>query len=92
MAINDSGGMTRMSSPEILAKANPDVILLTDFGFDRLSGRKDVLSLPGVSATKAARSGRIFRIEEHDIIYFGPRTGRNIDLIRHLIHQPGAPL
>lgn len=91
MAINDSGGMTRMSSPEILAKANPDVILLTDFGYDRLSGRKDILALPGVAATKAARDGRIFRIEEHDIIYFGPRTGKNVELIRTLIHQPGTP-
>ena len=90
-AINDSGGMTRMTSPEILAKANPDVILLTDFGYDRLSGRKDVLALPGVAATKAARDGRIFRIEEHDIIYFGPRTGKNVDLIRGLLHQPGTP-
>lgn len=90
MAINDSGGMTRMTSPEILAKANPDVILLTDFGYDRLSGRKDILALPGVAATKAARDGRIFRIEEHDIIYFGPRTGKNVELIRGLLHQPGT--
>lgn len=92
MAIEDSGaGMTRMSSPEILAKANPDVILLTDFGYDRLAGRKDILALPGVAATKAARDGRIFRIEEHDIIYYGPRTGRNVELIRTLLHQPGTP-
>lgn len=90
MAINDSGGMTRMTSPEILAKANPDVILLTDFGYDRLAGRKDILALPGVAATKAARDGRIFRIEEHDIIYFGPRTGKNVELIRGLLHQPGT--
>ncbi len=91
MAINDSGGMTRMTSPELLAKANPDVILLTDFGYDRLAGRKDVLALPGVAATKAARDGRIFRIEEHDIIYFGPRTGKNVELIRGLLHQRGTP-
>lgn len=91
MALNDSGGMTRMTSPEILAKANPDVILLTDFGYDRLTGRKDILALPGVASTKAARDGRIFRIEEHDIIYFGPRTGKNVELIRQLIHRPGAP-
>lgn len=90
MAINDSGGMTRMTSPEILAKANPDVILLTDFGYDRLAGRKDILALPGVAATKAARDGRIFRIEEHDIIYYGPRTGKNVELIRGLLHQPGT--
>ncbi len=92
MALADtSRGFTRMSSPEILAKANPDVILLTDFGYDRLSGRKDILALPGVAATKAARDGRIFRIEEHDIIYYGPRTGKNVLLIRQLLHQPGTP-
>lgn len=85
------GGFTRMSSPEVLAKANPDVILMTDFGYDRLAGRKDILALPGVAATKAARDGRIFRIEEHDIIYYGPRTGKNVALIRQLIHQAGTP-
>ncbi|MCC6316510.1 MAG: ABC transporter substrate-binding protein [Gemmatimonadaceae bacterium] len=90
MAI-DTAGFTRMSSPEVLAKANPDVILMTDFGYDRLSGRRDILALPGVAATKAARDGRIFRIEEHDIIYYGPRTGKNVDLIRTLLHQPGTP-
>lgn len=92
MAVNDTGSFgTRMTSPEVLAKANPDVILLTDFGYDRLAGRNDILALPGVAATKAARSGRIFRIEEHDIIYYGPRTGQNVEMIRNLIRQPGTP-
>lgn len=90
MAIDGEGGMQRITSPEMIAKANPDVILLTDFGYDRLAGREDILALPGVAATKAARTGRIFRIEEHDIIYFGPRTGRNVELLRTLIHQPGT--
>src|SRR5690242_12416544 len=31
----DSEGMQRMASPEVIAQANPDVILVTDFGFDR---------------------------------------------------------
>lgn len=92
MAIQDSSaGMTRMASPELLAKSNPDVILMTDFGYDRLAGRQDIMALPGVAATKAARTGRIFRIEEYDIIYYGPRTGKNVGLIRQLIHQPGTP-
>ena len=33
MAI-DTRGMQRMASPEIVAQANPDVILVTDYGFD----------------------------------------------------------
>lgn len=90
LAINDSGGMKRLTSPEIIAQANPDVILLTEFGYDRLSGLSDILELPGVSTTKAARTGRIFRIEEHDLIYLGPRTGENVLKLRELIHRPGS--
>ena len=89
IAIGDSGGMRQLSSPEIIAKANPDVILLTDFGYDRLAGRADILALPGVSSTKAARTGRIFRVEENDLVYIGPRTGENVIKFRELIHKPG---
>jgi iron complex transport system substrate-binding protein len=94
MALDDSGGMRQLTSPEIVAKADPDVILLTDFGYDRLAGRQDVLALPGVAATKAARTGRIYRVEENDIVYLGPRTGENVDKLRLLLHRPapnGAP-
>ena len=89
IAIGDSGGMRQLSSPEIIAKANPDVILLTDFGYDRLAGRADILALPGVASTKAARTGRIFRVEENDLVYLGPRTGENVIKLRELIHQKG---
>src|ERR1043166_5842195 len=37
MAI-DSKGMQRMESPETIAQANPDVILVTDYGFARPGG------------------------------------------------------
>lgn len=89
IAIGDSGGMRQLSSPEIIAKANPDVILLTDFGYDRLAGRDDILALPGVASTRAARTGRIFRVEENDLVYIGPRTGANVLAMRELIHKPG---
>lgn len=91
MAIDGDGGMKGLTSPEVIAKADPDVILLTDFGYDRLAGRSEILGLPGVSSTRAARKGRIFRVEEHDLIYLGPRTGENVNLLRELIHQRGAP-
>lgn len=90
MALEDTGrGMTRLTSPEVLAKSDPEVILMTDFGYDRLAGKEEILALPGVAATRAARNNRIFRIENHDINYYGPRTPDNIALIRTMIHQPG---
>jgi iron complex transport system substrate-binding protein len=81
-------GMQRMTSPEIVARANPDVVLMTEFGYDRLSGSKDkILELPGVSTSDAAKNGRIYRVEEHDLMYFGPSTGEGVQKLVKLIHQ-----
>ncbi len=89
MAVDDEKGMKQLS-PEIVAAANPDVILLTDFGYDRLGGSPEkIRELPGVASTRAFRDHRIFRIEEHDVVYPGPRTGANVLLIQKLIHQDG---
>jgi heme transport system substrate-binding protein len=53
MAVENTGrGMQRMESPEIIAKANPDVILLTDYGYDRLGGSVDqIKALPGIATS-----------------------------------------
>ena len=80
-------GMARITSPELIAKANPDVILLTGFGYDRLGSKEKVKQLPGVTLTNAAKNNRIYRVEAHDLIYFGPRTGENILQLQELIHQ-----
>jgi iron complex transport system substrate-binding protein len=75
-------------SAEVIAKEQPDVILATDFGFDRLGGSlQKFMELPGIALTPAAKNGKIYRVEEHDLVYFGPRTGENIIKIAKLIHQ-----
>jgi iron complex transport system substrate-binding protein len=87
MAI-DSNGMQRMASPEIIAQANPDVILVTDFGYDRLGAALDeIKELPGVATSNAAKNNRIYRIEEHELMYFGPRSGENLEKVAAIIHQ-----
>ncbi len=86
MAVEDEKGMRQLSA-EIVAASDPDVILLTDFGYDRLGSTEKVKELPGVSATKAAKNNRIYRIEEHDLVYLGPRTGENVIMLQQLIHQ-----
>src|SRR6476660_1936595 len=67
MAVENTGrGMQRLESPEIIAQANPDVILLTDFGYDRLNGSLDqIKALPGVGTSNAAKNNHIYRIEEN---------------------------
>jgi iron complex transport system substrate-binding protein len=86
MAVNDTSRMKQISA-EIVSKSDPDVILLTDFGYDKLGSVEKIKELPGVSSTRAAKSNRIFRIEEHDIIYLGPRTGENTLMLQKLIHS-----
>lgn len=87
MAI-EGNGMQRMTSPEIVAQANPDIILVTDYGFDQAGGTIDgIKNLPGVATSNAAKNNRIYRVEENQLMYFGPRTGENITKIASIIHQ-----
>lgn len=78
----------RNLSPEVILRSQPDVILATDFGFDRLGGDVEKFKeLPGIALTPAAKNGKIYRIEEHDLVYFGPRAGENVVKMAELIHK-----
>jgi iron complex transport system substrate-binding protein len=81
-------GMMQLSA-EIIAKANPDIILLTDFGYDKLGSLEQIKTLPGLAETAAAKNNRIYRVEEHDMVYIGPRTGDNVLILQKLIRQNG---
>ncbi|MDB5202520.1 MAG: transporter substrate-binding protein [Ferruginibacter sp.] len=77
----------RQISAEAVATANPDVIIATDYGFDKMGGMDKFISdIPGVALTNAGKNKRIVRFEEHDLIYFGPRSGDNIIKLMDLIH------
>lgn len=85
MAVQGDRGMRQLSA-EVVAASDPDVILLTDFGYDRLGTPEKIKELPGVAGTTAAKNNRIYRIEEHDLVYLGPRTGENVLMLQKLIH------
>lgn len=82
----------REMSPEAVALANPDVIIATDYGYDKMGSMdKFIANVPGVALTNAGKNRRVVRFEEHDIIYFGPRSGDNIiKLIQQLHSTSGA--
>jgi iron complex transport system substrate-binding protein len=83
------GKGSREMSPEAVALANPDIIIATDFGYDRMGSMdKFISSVPGVALTNAGKNKRIVRFEEHDIVYFGPRTGENVIKLINLLHTP----
>lgn len=89
MSVVDEKGMKQLSA-EVVAASDPDVILLTDFGYDRLGTPEKIMELPGISGTTAAKNNRIYRVEEHDMVYLGPRTGQTILMLQKLIHQGAA--
>ncbi|MGE5106373.1 MAG: heme/hemin ABC transporter substrate-binding protein [Sphingobacteriales bacterium] len=77
----------RQISAEAIAEANPDIIIATDFGYDQMGSMDKFISgVPGVSLTNAGKNKRIVRFEEHDLVYFGPRSGENIIKLMNLIH------
>lgn len=85
-ALYDGKGAKEMSA-EAVAIANPDIIIATDFGYDRMGSMdKFISSVPGVSLTNAGKNKRIVRFEEHDLVYFGPRTGENVIKLINLLH------
>ncbi len=85
-ALYDGKGARQLSA-EAIAAANPDIIIATNFGFDKMGGTiEGFKTVPGVALTKAAKNNRIYRFEEHDLVYFGPRTGENVMKLLTLIH------
>lgn len=85
-AVDSVGGMTRLT-PELIAKAAPDVIIATDVGFDRVGSAERFAALPGVALTPAGKSGHIYRIDETEIMYFGPRTPASVRALARMIHR-----
>lgn len=81
----DAKGARELSA-EAVATANPDIIIATDYGYDRMGSVDKFKTVPGVGLTSASRNNRIYRFEEHDLIYFGPRSGQNIMKLMRLIH------
>jgi iron complex transport system substrate-binding protein len=86
--VADTAQRWKNLSPEIIAEEQPDVILATDYGFDLQGSVEKFKQLPGVALSPAAKNNRIYRIEEHDLVYLGPRTGQNICELIRLIHRP----
>ncbi|MTA80208.1 MAG: ABC transporter substrate-binding protein [Actinobacteria bacterium] len=61
-------------TPEALAAANPDVILVMTKGLESVGGVEGLLKLPGVAQTNAGKNARIIDVDDSLLLSFGPRT------------------
>ncbi len=63
---------------ESLVKANPDVILLFDFGVSSLGGKEAILKMPGVKLTTAGKEKRIISMNPSLLVNFSTRLPESI--------------
>ena len=58
---------------EAMVKADPDVILMFDFGLSSLGGKASVLKMPGIKLTKAGKNERIIDMDGQLLTNFSVR-------------------
>lgn len=61
-------------TPEALAAANPDVILVMTKGLESVGGISGLLKLPGVAQTNAGKNSRVIDVDDSLLLSFGART------------------
>jgi len=84
--INLAGGKNAVSAfndfkpytTEALVEANPDVILMFDFGFSSLGGMDGILKIPGMAQTNAGKNKRIIQMDADLLINFSTRLDQAI--------------
>lgn len=75
-------------SPEAMVAAAPDVIVLPEQSLQSLGGLDAALTTSGLSATPAARDGRIVVLDMLYLLGMGPRTGDAVTELAAAFH-PG---
>ncbi|MBD1431932.1 ABC transporter substrate-binding protein [Sphingobacterium sp. DN00404] len=74
-------------STEALIKANPDVLLLFDFGTSSLGGKNAVLNMPGVSLTNAGKNKRVISMDGNLLVNFSIRLPQAIKELNQQLYR-----
>ncbi len=84
-AVTSFEGSRPMTEEGVIA-ASPDVILMTERGFERAGGVEGVRKLPGISLTKAGKNRRIVSVSDIYFQGFGPGIGKAVLLLTRSLH------
>lgn len=84
--INLSGGRNAVTqfedfkpyTTEALVKANPDIILMFEFGYNSLGGINSILKMPGVAQTTAGKDKKIVQLDADLLVNFSTRLDQAI--------------
>ncbi len=75
-------------STEALVRANPDVILMFDFGLSSLGGKKSLLRMPGMLLTRAGKNNRIIAMDGPLLSNFSTRLPQAIRELNKALYIP----
>ncbi|HEX2612309.1 MAG TPA: hemin ABC transporter substrate-binding protein [Fibrobacteria bacterium] len=78
-------------TPEALAAANADVILMTTRGLESVGGKTGLLAQPGVALTPAGKAGNIVALDDELLLGFGPRLGQGVLALAVALHPETRP-
>lgn len=74
-------------TPEALATAKPDVILVLDGGLKAVGGVGGLLAVPGVAQTPAGAARRIVSLDDQYLLGLGPRAGQALKELIGKLHS-----
>jgi iron complex transport system substrate-binding protein len=63
---------------EALVEANPDIILMFDFGFSSLGGTESIAKMPGMMQTNAGKNKRVVQMDSNLLVGFSTRLDQAI--------------
>lgn len=61
-------------SAEVMARLNPQVLLVMTSGLASVGGLDGLRDLPGIAQTEAGRVGRVVTVDDRTLLEFGPET------------------
>jgi iron complex transport system substrate-binding protein len=77
-------------TPEAVAAADPDVILVMTKGLESVGGIDGLVGLPGVAQTTAGRDRRVIAVDDTLLLSFGPRTGELVTRLSAALAESAA--
>ncbi|MGK9166244.1 ABC transporter substrate-binding protein [Inquilinus limosus] len=78
-------------SPEAVAAAAPDVVVIAGHAVEPNGGMDKITKLPVFAETPAAKTGRIISMDSLYLLGFGPRTPQAVRDLAAAIHPGWAP-
>lgn len=73
-------------TPELMADAQPDIILAHELAFSRFGSAKAFTQLPGVALTPAGKNLAIHEVNSANTTYYSPRTPFSILQLAKIFH------